>query len=56
MTIDGHKVNVANGSDFSYVAIALEQGDTNFALLETIAKRFDAALATGKYDSLFVKK
>ena len=55
VTVDGHKVNVANGSSFNYVSIALDHGDTNLVLLETIAKRFDAALATGKYDSLFGK-
>ena len=55
VTIDGHKVNVANGSSFDYVSISLDHGDTNLVLLETIAKRFDAALATGKYDSLFGK-
>jgi hypothetical protein len=55
VTVDGHKVNVANGSDFKYVSISLDHGDTNLVLLETIATRFDAALATGKYDSLFGK-
>jgi hypothetical protein len=51
--IDGQTVNVAASSDFGYVAVSMERGASDSALVARIAKRFDAALATGKYDSLF---
>ena len=53
--IDGKTVNVAYGSSPSYVSVTLEHGATDRTLLETIARRFDAALATGKYDAMFGK-
>jgi hypothetical protein len=54
MTIAGHTVNVAFSSEFGYVAVSLPRGGTqDTELVATIGKRFDAALATGRYDSLF---
>jgi hypothetical protein len=53
--IDGQVVNVAYGGTGNYVAVSLPRGATDRALLLTIAKRLDAELATGKYDSLFGK-
>jgi hypothetical protein len=53
--IDGQVINVAYGSTGNYVAVSVPHGVTDRTLLETIAKRFDAELATGKYDALFGK-
>ena len=53
--IDGQIVNVAYGSSPSYVSVSLDRGATDRTLLETIARRFDGALATGKYDGMFGK-
>jgi hypothetical protein len=53
--IDGKIVNVAFGGTGSYVSVSLPSGATDMTLLETIAHRLDAALATGRYDSLFTK-
>jgi hypothetical protein len=53
--IDGQTINVAYGQSGNYVAVSVPNGVTDKRLLEAIAKRFDAELATGKYDSLFGK-
>ena len=53
--IDGQVINVAYGQTGNYVAVSVPHGVTDRTLLETIAKRFDAELATGKYDPLFGK-
>ena len=53
--IDGKTINVAYGGTGNYVAISLPDGVTDRALLDTIARHVDKALATGKYDSLFGK-
>ena len=53
--IDGQVINVAYGQTGNYVAVSVPRGVTDRRLLETIAKRFDAELATGKYDALFGK-
>jgi hypothetical protein len=56
VTIAGHTVNVAFSSDGDYVAVSTAQGGADdSALVATIAQRFDAVLATGKYDTLFGK-
>lgn len=50
--IDGRTVNVSFSEDDHHVGVWMERGkDTQ--LVSTIAKRFDAALATRKYDALF---
>jgi hypothetical protein len=52
--IDGRVVNVAFSSSPNYVSVSFDRRDAgNPALITEIAKRFDAALATGRYDSLF---
>jgi hypothetical protein len=53
--IDGQIINVAYGSTGNFVAVSVPYGVTDRRLLETIAKRLDVELATGKYDSLFGK-
>lgn len=53
VTIDGQTINVAASSDFGYVAVSMERGAGDTALVARIAAHFDSALATGKYDSLF---
>jgi hypothetical protein len=47
-------VNVAAGS-FDYVSVSMAEGGASDRLIAEIAQRFDAALATGKYDGLFGK-
>ena len=53
--IDGKIINVAYGGTGNYVAISLPDGATDRALLDSIARHVDKALATGKYDALFGK-
>ena len=53
--VNGQTVSVAYGSSPSYVSVSLDRGATDQTLLQTIARRFDAALATGKYDAMFGK-
>jgi len=56
VTICGRVVNVAfsSASGSSYVSVSLDRNDTgDTSLIATIAERFDAALATGRYDNLF---
>lgn len=55
VTIDGHTVNVAYSSGSSYVSVSLAgNGPRDSTLVSTIGERFNAALATGRYDNLFV--
>jgi hypothetical protein len=51
--IDGRVVKVAASSDFGYVAVSAERGSGDGQLVDSIGERFNAALATGRYDSLF---
>lgn len=45
---------MAYSSDFGYVAVSLERGGVaDTTLVTTIGERWNAVLATGKYDSLF---
>jgi hypothetical protein len=53
--IGDQTINVAYGGSGQYVSVSLPSGVTDRALLEKITQRLDAALATGKYDSLFGK-
>jgi hypothetical protein len=54
--IGGRQLNVAASRDFEYVSVSPDrQGGPNEIVAE-IARRFDAELATGKYDSLFGKR
>ena len=53
--IDGQILNVAYGATGDYVAVSLPDGVSDRALLDTVARHIDKALATGKYDSLFGK-
>jgi hypothetical protein len=51
--IAGRTVNVAFSSNFGYVAVSMPRGSTDTSPVAAIGERFDAALATGRYDSLF---
>ena len=51
--IDGEIINVAYGSTGHYVSLSLPDSVKDTKLLDTVAKRLDVELATGKYDSLF---
>jgi hypothetical protein len=52
--IEGNKVNVAFSSEFGYVMIDTDRGSpSDTTLVATLGHRVDAALATGRYDSLF---
>jgi len=55
ITIDGQTVDIGYSSSPGYVSATLKSDSTDIELLRTIARRFDAALATGKYDALFGK-
>jgi hypothetical protein len=51
--IDGQIINVAYGDTGHYVSLSIPNGVTDTKLLDGIAKRLDAELATGKFDSMF---
>ena len=52
--VNGQIVHVIDSDHDHHIGIYMDRvGDTK--LVVTIAERFDAALATGKYDALFVK-
>ncbi|HEU5155117.1 MAG TPA: hypothetical protein VFU03_10335, partial [Gemmatimonadales bacterium] len=54
--VEGTKVNVAFSSEFGYVMLSTDRGsDADTTLVARLGQRVDAALATGKYDSLFVQ-
>jgi hypothetical protein len=53
--IGGDTINVAYGSSGHYVSVSLPRDGKDTKLLESIVHRFDAALATGKYDAMFGK-
>ena len=55
VTIDGKVVNVAQSGDFGYVLVSLEDPGTDTTLVPEIARQFNAALATGRYDSMFAQ-
>jgi len=54
--IDGQTINVAYGESSHYVTVSVPTGTTDTKLLETVAKRIDAELATGKLDTLFGRR
>ena len=53
--IGDQTIQVAYNDTGDYVSISVPTGVTDTRLLDTIAKRVDAVLATGKYDALFGK-
>jgi len=54
--IGGRIVNVAFSSGSDYVSVSMDRANTDdSSVVASIAERFDAALATGRYDSLFAK-
>jgi hypothetical protein len=53
--IGSQTINVAYNDTGHYVSISLPYGAKDTALLDAIAKRVDAVLATGKYDGMFGK-
>lgn len=53
LKIGGQTVNVACSRDSRYVAVTLGGQAPDTALVSAIAHRFDAALATGRYDAMF---
>ena len=55
LKINGQTVEVTYSSGSGYVSVAVPTGVTDTAILDTIARRFDSALATGKYDALFIR-
>jgi hypothetical protein len=56
LRIEGRVVKVAASSNFNYVLVSVEPGPNSSSLLAAMAERFDADLATGKYDALFGTK
>jgi hypothetical protein len=55
MKINRQTVEVTYSSGSGYVSVTVPTRVTDTAILDTIARRLDAALATGKYDALFIK-
>jgi hypothetical protein len=53
--IDGQVLNVSAGSDGPSVWVSMDAGVKDTSLVDRVAARFDAALATGKYDAFFGK-
>ena len=53
LKIGGHIVNVAHSGDFGTVLVSLQERGTDTTLVPDIARQFDEALATGRYDSMF---
>jgi hypothetical protein len=53
LRIGGRTVNVACSPGSHYVLVSMELGVSDRSLVDAIARRFDAALASGKYDALF---
>jgi hypothetical protein len=54
MTVDGKHVFVIHDEDAHRVGLYMDRG-VDSKLVLTIAERFDAALATGRYDGMFLK-
>jgi hypothetical protein len=54
--IGNEVLSIAAGSQWRYVLLSAAPGSTDTTLVADVAKRFDAALATGKYDALFGEK
>lgn len=50
--VNGQIVHVINDTNDHHVGIYVNRG-ANSRLVVTMGERFDAALATGKYDALF---
>ena len=46
-------VNVAHSTGFSYVLVSMKDRGTDSTLVPEIARQFNEALATGRYDSMF---
>ena len=46
-------VNVAHGTGTSYLIVSMKDRGTDSTLVPEIARQFNEALATGKYDSMF---
>lgn len=53
VAIGNRVVNVAHSPGFGYVLVSLKDRGTDTTLVPQIAEQFNAALATGKYDSMF---
>lgn len=55
LKVDGQTVQLSASDDSRYVMVSLDYGLTEQAVVDRIAERFDAELATGKHDALFLK-
>ncbi|MDX2059848.1 MAG: hypothetical protein SFV24_18710, partial [Gemmatimonadales bacterium] len=52
--LDGKLIKAAVIETGSYLSIGMDYGSTDPALMTRVAAALDAAVATGRYDSLFV--
>jgi hypothetical protein len=48
-------VDVTKGDGSSYFTVSTDKGKEEGEVIAKVAKRFDAELATGKYDALFAR-
>lgn len=55
MKVDGRLVQLSASDDSGYVMVSPDYAMTDQTVVDRIAERFDASLASGKYDSLFLK-
>jgi hypothetical protein len=55
LKVDGQTVQVSASDESRYVMVSLDYGLTGQEVVDRIAERFDAELATGKHDELFLK-
>lgn len=55
VVVEGKKLKVASGNESGYVLVSMAHEEIPSDIVGRIAKSFNAALATGRYDSLFKK-
>ncbi|MBC8086709.1 MAG: hypothetical protein H7Z40_05550 [Phycisphaerae bacterium] len=55
VTVDGQKLKVASSGDFGYVMVSMDHSEKASDIVARIGKSFNDALATGRFDELFVK-
>jgi hypothetical protein len=52
--IGGHGVTISASDDSRFVVVRTERGSLDTTIVPTIARRFDAVLATGVHDARFL--
>lgn len=55
VVVEGRRLLVKNGDEFGYVLVEMAHGEAPSDVVARIGKSFNAALASGRYDTLFRK-